>query len=168
MKRFLLKLFFVIFLFSIYTSYSSEYRIQVLEDNHSQGKQVRLLRLVESEITEQALSNPVILLRKTNGQLFRTDNEGIDWYPYQLKSSNLIGFSVYPIPAIDAIFIKIASEQYQNGNIEITDMFGNKILFGYLINSNGSNIDISKLTKGVYIVNYRSNGESQSMKFIKH
>jgi hypothetical protein len=168
MKSFLLKSFFVFFLFSIYTSYSSEYRIQVLKDNHSQGKQVRLLRLVESELSIQAISNPVIILRKTDGQLFRTDNEGIDWYPYQLKSSNLIGFSVYPIPAIDEIFIKIASEKYQNGNIEITDILGNTILADELFNANGSTVDISKLTKGVYIINYRSDGESQSMKFIKH
>lgn len=71
-------------------------------------------------------------------------------------------FSIYPNPASTSIIIK--GENFENEEIEIYNMLGQKVLGKNLI-TNESTIDISNLANGVYVV-YFINAKA-SHKFVK-
>ena len=71
--------------------------------------------------------------------------------------------SVYPNPASDFLVIRVFKPDYKLKNIEITDMQGR-----LLKKNNQSEIDISDLLKGLYLLNIEfENGRRTVEKFIK-
>ena len=167
MKKIVLKLLLFFFLISICNSFSSEYRIKIIKEENTKGKQIRQLRLEVVTDKNSTSSNPVIILRKTNGTIIRTDDEGANWYPYNLLRSSDKSIIVYPNPANEILYTDVASIKNLYGNFEITDIFGNIVLNCSTVNIGINSIDINKLSKGVYILKYVTDSEIHTAKFFK-
>ena len=73
-------------------------------------------------------------------------------------------FSIFPNPAHDNIFIK-TSDNKNLIMIELKDLLGNLLLRQRLINS--QSIDISRFSKGVYILVVDNDGQIETKKIIK-
>lgn len=81
--------------------------------------------------------------------------------PNGISESNIMtDISVYPNPANDFIKVKIGSKQY-GLQYSVTDQSGRNLLTGKL-NNEITNIDISRLNSGVYILQV---GESRKQSF---
>lgn len=77
-------------------------------------------------------------------------------------------FKIYPNPVKDILTIKYP--EIFTGNIEITDEYGRTIIIRKTQNIKTQNIDVSKLTRGVYLINSFNTKQNliyNSEKFIK-
>lgn len=76
-------------------------------------------------------------------------------------------FTLYPNPASSMLYLKMDNSINASANIEITDIFGKRILKKQCDNSMNQNIDIRELSAGVYFLTLSANGQSAVRKFIK-
>ncbi|WP_341215485.1 S8 family serine peptidase [uncultured Wocania sp.] len=74
--------------------------------------------------------------------------------------------SIYPNPGKEFIYFKIPSTENKL-TITFFDVLGKQIL-QYSINSANNQVDISSLSKGIYIINAKSKNNVKSFKFIKN
>lgn len=80
--------------------------------------------------------------------------------PASLKKNEIQGLNVYPNPAKD--FVYVHSESGLEKQVQIFDMTGKKVL-----NTNtNSQIDISNLKKGIYVMRIKENGKEATKKLI--
>jgi hypothetical protein len=75
------------------------------------------------------------------------------------------GVTVYPNPAKNNLTI-VASNEFINSRIQIIDATG-RIMQKSILKANNNSINISKLRKGVYIVQLISDTKIKSLKFVK-
>ena len=110
------------------------------------------------------------------GNLFGTNNFYIDGYIDELRISNIVrsfedilsiaysksinNYSIYPNPASSKIYVDIPNEN----NLKISTITGKTIL--EKMNFKGGDIDVSKLSKGVYIITFENNKNLISKKLI--
>ena len=74
-------------------------------------------------------------------------------------------FIVYPNPAIDQLFVE-SKQNSVKGIIDITNISGQQVLT-YPLNTQKSNIDISSLKNGLYLVKIATESGVTTQKFIK-
>ena len=73
-------------------------------------------------------------------------------------------FSIYPNPTNDRIYVKLLSENINHLQIEIMDVIGKNVMIINLTNIENEStqfINVSSLSKGLYILNTSINGKSQ-------
>ncbi len=84
---------------------------------------------------------------------FRASDLGINFKPVSTKniekSTNLVKF--FPNPVANTLFIKV-EDQTKNSSVEIFDLYG-KLTLRHILSETYNLIDVSNLTKGVYLVN---------------
>ncbi len=78
---------------------------------------------------------------------------------------NSLGLSIYPNPTNGIIRFNVANGN-NNSNVSITSMSG-KLVFQETFNANTGDIDITELSKGVYLMTVESNGAFSTMRLIK-
>ena len=83
--------------------------------------------------------------------------------PLATSSFNNEGFSYYPNPVVD--FLKLSYTQNID-KVEILNMLG-QIVLTKVINSNESNLDMSSLAKGTYMVKVAAENQIKTIKVIK-
>lgn len=109
--------------------------------------------------------NPTSLNADRFAFLFQSAQLGID----QPTSENV--FSLYPNPANGPSIFLNATTSFDNAQIEIYNLLGQKV-FGFTAdfgNNNQVNIPVSELSTGMYIINAKTNtGLKFSSKFIKN
>jgi len=84
--------------------------------------------------------------------------------PSGISNNSLEGFSFYPNPAVDVVYLESV------GNIEnviIYNLLGQQIITSN-INSTNTQLDVSALNTGIYVMKVQVNGEIGSYKFIKN
>ena len=74
--------------------------------------------------------------------------------------------SIYPNPTKDYIFVKMPSNESKL-TITLFDVLGKQVL-QHSMNRNNMQIDISSLSKGIYIINAKFKNKSKSFKLIKN
>lgn len=74
--------------------------------------------------------------------------------------------SIYPNPAKNFVYLKMPSTKNKS-TVTVFNVLGKQVLFR-LIESNDKQIDISSLSKGIYILNVKSENKTKSFKLIKH
>ncbi|MFD1615087.1 S8 family serine peptidase [Gelatiniphilus marinus] len=79
---------------------------------------------------------------------------------------NITNISIYPNPAKDYIYVKIPST-YNTLTISLFNILGKRVLQRLISNTNNQ-IDVSSLSKGMYIIHAKSKTETKSFKLIKH
>lgn len=85
-------------------------------------------------------------------------------YTPENQLSKTIDVSVFPNPAFDEIKI-VSQEFHQIKSMEITNLLGSKMM---TIKGYQNRIDVSSLSKGMYVITTRfSDGSSLSKKIIK-
>jgi len=116
---------------------------------------VRLYQETNNEIFRICVSNPVRVIRfDPNIWLISKNsisNVGIDEY---LKDNSLL-FNAYPNPAHDKITIVVEEENLQNLVATIYDMQG-KVIVQKKIKDNNTEINVSVLPKGVFILELKN------------
>lgn len=80
-----------------------------------------------------------------------------------IENNDLLGFSMFPNPASNQL--KILSQEAIS-NVNVFDVSGRKIK-SFTINNTNTILDISDLSKGVYLIKYKSAGKAGAAKFIK-
>lgn len=83
----------------------------------------------------------------------------------EMKISN-DNISVYPNPASDKVNIVFRDRIADATNVEIFDTFGRIVLLENIAN-NVNNIDVSNLTKGMYLIKIKNNNSEVVTKFMK-
>lgn len=78
-----------------------------------------------------------------------------------IENKKLNSNFIFPNPVQDILTLDTKNENMTNFQYEILEITGNKVLEGTLVNS--LNIDVSNISKGIYILKFNS----QSQKFIK-
>ncbi|WP_309610142.1 M64 family metallopeptidase [Flavobacterium sp.] len=88
-----------------------------------------------------------------------------------VAESNQIGISIYPNPSIDKLNVEVNLEKSSNFSLELVDLNGKIIQTienkGVLEGKNISSFDVSKLSKGNYIIALKINGANYSKIFVK-
>jgi len=164
---FLIIPFFIIILIS--DIFAKEYRIELINEKSSKGMNIRHLRLVDIFPQKLNNANQVILLKKNNGNLFITYNEGAEWYPYKLAAGidKDERITIYPNPASQILNAEINSTDLKNLRFEIVDLLGNVVLISDNLTSGTNSIDISTLLNGAYTIKLITEDEIITLKFIK-
>ncbi|WP_431167753.1 GEVED domain-containing protein, partial [Tenacibaculum halocynthiae] len=80
-----------------------------------------------------------------------------------LTNENVLDLMAYPSPAINFVQVKLASRA-ENSTYRVTNTLGSVVLSGEL---NTSNLNVSKLNSGVYILEVNDGQKSLTTKFIK-
>ena len=102
----------------------------------------------------------------TNIHIVKIDSSGTATWVNIIKQKSL-SVNIFPNPAKDDIIINIKSDNRWIEFIRVSDMLGREVM-SKRINDKQAKLDVSSLSKGVYIVEgYSSNGSSFSGKFIK-
>ena len=122
-----------------------------------------------NEIFTFELSNPSTGLLLGNGKTFEltvTDNDAD-----AITEINVNALSIYPNPSSDLVNIEMYSNENQLVNISIIDLSGKQVIETIYSLSNGKNVislDLSKLSKGNYILNFATeNGSHSSTLMVK-
>lgn len=68
-------------------------------------------------------------------------------------------FNVFPNPAIDVLNVSIETNNTKNVSVELVDVLGRTIETN-TVSNNIASFNVSKLNKGIYLVNVKSNGKS--------
>lgn len=76
------------------------------------------------------------------------------------------GLSVYPNPASDEMVVFVKGIAGKDGTINVTDMTG-KVLLSRVSTGSKTNVDVSSLPAGMYIVQYANADNRAQMKFSK-
>lgn len=110
-------------------------------------------------------SNTIIVTVSDNNSC--TNSDTVSVYVDQCASidENLLGFSVYPNPARDLIQFRIENGTNQ-ATVSISDLNG-KLLIYKSFNGPVGNMDISELSKGIYLVSIEVKGAMNTLKLIK-
>jgi hypothetical protein len=93
---------------------------------------------------------------------FNLNNVGIDEV---LSNNNMI---VYPNPSAGIFTVEINGFSNENGTVNVNDVTG-KIIASYEVknSTNGKfNMDLQSFSKGVYFINYVSNGKNISQRVV--
>jgi endonuclease I len=99
----------------------------------------------------------------TNGNAAACISSGIK------NNNRTIDFSVFPNPANDFLSIQFArSVSIKSATVEIIDVVG-KTIFSQSINQPNEifSINTANLAKGIYIINIQTEGQNNSLKFVK-
>jgi hypothetical protein len=88
-----------------------------------------------------------------------------DELPSDDNNKNKNGFEIYPNPAVSEILISGMSSLSKN-EVSIVDMQGRKVITEKNVCEN-KKIDVSSLTKGIYMINVITDGGIFSQKMIK-
>ena len=81
------------------------------------------------------------------------------------KENSSLPIQVFPNPCQETLYL--SSAEFQNGTVRIFDVFGNQIQ-QLQINTTTTEIDVQKLSSGVYYLECKNNNDSvQVLKFIK-
>jgi hypothetical protein len=111
--------------------------------------QVRIVAFVQNvythEVYQAAIYSPVVV-------------------PSVKENEKEFSFNIFPNPASDKVFIK--SNADHDAIIHITDLAGRLISSHALTNSNILEIETADLSKGMYILNYVSEGKKSSKKLL--
>ncbi len=92
---------------------------------------------------------------------------GVTRHTVSLSEESMSGINVFPNPANDQLFIETNGESSDRSYV-IYDLEGKAILFSDHQYFTGLNIDISKLTVGVYILEITGvNGQKNLIRFVK-
>lgn len=81
-----------------------------------------------------------------------------------------MGISIFPNPVADNLNIKIANEMYGNSSIQITTMEGKRILrkeFNKVDFVQKDKLDLSSLSKGIYLITFEINGKQTTGRLVK-
>ena len=83
----------------------------------------------------------------------------------ELQKSNV---SVYPVPAIDQVFVELGQEIFGKIEIKIVNIVGQTVFEeGFVYNNARMPVDISSLPKGVYLTEIKSHNSSVTKRLIK-
>lgn len=74
-------------------------------------------------------------------------------------------YSIYPNPVNDILYVSKQNNDDKNVEIEISDILGNKLIC-YLLTGNSSSIDLSNLSKGIYLIKIINENEIAIIKRI--
>lgn len=141
----------------VFYSYNGEDWVRATEDELWDGEDCQLgdvntIGIYESEVYIKFTSG--FKMTDSTSQFTRIHNIDVYGIPGKASAVNDISLdnmlSIYPNPASDFIHIDLAKD-ISNANLQITNIQG-KILYSCNIDQQKSNIDISKLKSGMYIV----------------
>ncbi len=79
---------------------------------------------------------------------------------------NIISFSISPNPVTSILNIQL-SKNIVDGNVTIFDILGKQILVKRLNQNNLTQVNVSNLSKGMYLVKVSSRNNTQTKRFIK-
>lgn len=100
-------------------------------------------------------------------RLMQTDFNGqFEIFPAKSIVVNRIGEEASIYPTVSADYVNIDLKKEENGNFEILNIVGEKVLIGDL-NNQLSMINISNLANGHYIVKINTNGHYTTQRLIK-
>lgn len=85
--------------------------------------------------------------------------------PNSISLVNIDGFSVYPNPTADKVFVDMNWEQSPNANLEAYDAAG-KLIKSLEINKINNSIDLSQQPSGIYFIKVRTNSGSATQKIL--
>lgn len=80
--------------------------------------------------------------------------------------NSLSGFEVYPNPGVNGVLnVELNQFQHENASLKVFDICGKELIHENLTSSN-QKIDVSKLSKGIYLLNVNSENYSKSIRYI--
>lgn len=108
------------------------------------------------------------IIEKRNSVLILKSNDGGNkWFRIEMPQNNGFEASIYPNPAMDAIFVSFESTQSSEAKYFLHNFMGERIRqFGTFENAD-INIDISSLTTGIYFLGIEVNGINKLYSFYK-
>jgi endonuclease I len=113
--------------------------------------------------------NPFIDFPHWVEKIFNVDGNSASCINTALRNEKSIDFSVFPNPANDFLSIQFArSVSIKSATVEIIDVVG-KTIFSQSINQPNEifSINTANLAKGIYIINIQTEGQNNSLKFVK-
>jgi hypothetical protein len=113
--------------------------------------------------------NPFIDFPHWVEKIFNVDGNSASCINTALRNEKSIDFSVFPNPANDFLSIQFArSVSIKSARVEIIDVVG-KTIFSQSINQPNEifSINTANLAKGIYIINIQTEGQNNSLKFVK-
>lgn len=87
-----------------------------------------------------------------------------------IKTTKTVDFAVYPNPTSGQLNIQFANLNSNNKNaiLEVYDLVGKVIIqYQILLNREFETLDVSSLSKGIYMINIRSEGQNNVTTFVK-
>ena len=115
-------------------------------------------------------TDPVMLSGAAYYRLQQTDADGKTAYSniVRLNSSdeNIFSITATPNPVSSKLQVKVSGGQNGNAQLLITDISGKVIQHMVTIGGN-TEVDMSAVTRGIYLLKYTSNDRTQTIKIIK-
>jgi len=119
--------------------------------------------------TDDMIGNPIALFDFGVWQYFDPTYEGVytwtgDCEPVvSTEEDTIVGFTFYPNPAVDVIYLQADTTI---DTVEIYNLLGQKVI-SQTIGSNTSQVDVSGLSTGTYLMNVSSEGIMSTHKVVK-
>lgn len=82
-----------------------------------------------------------------------------------LLNRNIFSINVYPNPASNLLYIEQTGDNYKNLQVSIFDVKGSRVLGELIIDKGTQSIDVSRLSEGMYFLEFNSAGEKVRKKF---
>ena len=87
---------------------------------------------------------------------------------FELMPIKNLGIKIYPNPADDVMTIDLSGVAMQQGKISIISLEGKTIISRQITNGGLITLDISQLSKGIYLCRYCNAMETKTVKIIKN
>jgi hypothetical protein len=75
--------------------------------------------------------------------------------------------TLFPNPATDVVVIQSATAIGSNTQLQVRDVTGKEVTFGYQLTANTMVLNINQLASGMYLVTVTINGEESTARFVK-
>lgn len=138
---------------------------------------VRMNNIVEHYWFHPDIQGPLLYLRNWSNDGCPGSNEGAEAVLFmpQLASTSVTDFSgidvslsAFPNPASNQVQILIQDPVNREGSVQITDMIGQFVWKSNRDNQNDGrfSVDLSGITPGVYLINYRYEGQLLTQRLV--
>lgn len=106
------------------------------------------------------------------GATFSYNNEDTDVSNDEIDitssiTSESLNFNVYPIPVSDKLYVTIDTDLNNTSTLSIVNSFGQPVQVTQISDWDQTELDVSALPKGIYILVYETESNLQTRKFIK-